>query len=608
MNRKSAGLNGLVVSLLIAAILSSGMPVPAQDLVAMNDISGGSSVFVFKSSAKAAPRRFTPNAGRATRTKAQRLEVAVRVKKQYEVKAASDPGRIKVVAPTELGKSPSMAKGEASKLFTGVGQYYIDRGQFDNAIENFKDALDLDAKNQAAQIGMSDALARQGNDLLVKDQDRAARGKFQQALTYNPKNAAAYFGLGTVASDSDQNKDAIVNYEKALEYDKNLTEIYAPLGIAYYETGEIAKADDMLSKSLTNSEGTADTQYFLGLIRFSQNRNDEALAALQKSAKLDATNADVFYKIGETYDRQSKTKEAMAAYEQAVALKANYPDAYLALGGMYFEASNYPKAIENYKNAAKYRNDNGEIYAALADSYRLNNNWNEAEANYNLAELFMLRKPNYNKAELSDIYNKISYVIVQQCYINKTQNLACKYPAAQTALEKAIALTGDQSDYANLGWINLLVAADEKRYGHKEASAAAFEKARIALERAKAGNPKVTDAVLANLGIVQVEQGNFKGAIESLVPVVPHQPNWPFVPYTLGTAYFKVDDFANAAKYLRTASEADPDNVSYLRSLAYAEIKNKNGKEVKKVIDRLKKLSPGDATQIEQSAKLAKVV
>ena len=52
----------------------------------------------------------------------------------------------------------------------------------------------------------------------------------------------------------------------------------------------------------------------------------------------------------------------------------------------------------------------------------------------------------------------------------------------------------------------------------------------------------------------------------------------------------------------------EPKNVGALSSLAYSEIKRKNKKEVRRIIELLKPLSPGVALKVEQNARLEKVL
>lgn len=594
---------------LIMTICLNGLPAAAQDLVPVSDITGGSSVFVFRNSARATPKRFATSA-KQSRSKAQRLEGVSKIKRQYETQARTDPGRVraKVVEPGRIPPSAkTMPKDQASILFAGVGEYYIDRGLLDDAVDVFREAVTLDDKNVTAHLGLSDALARKGNDLLVKDQAATAKAYFLEALTNNTKNSAAYFGLGAVYSDLDQNAEAIASYEQSLENDKNLTEIYVPLGILYYQTGEIAKADEMLTKALVNSADNLETQFFLGLIRYSQNRNDEALAAFQKAGTIDPTYTEAFYRTGETLVRLKRSKDAIAAYQQTINLKANYFEAFLGLAGANFELENYTEAISAYKTAARLKNDNWEVFAGLGDAYRLSGSFNDAEANYNLATIFITRTSNYNKDEAADIYSKIGYVIGRQCEINMKKFVPCKWPTAVRALEKAVELSGNQLDYANVGWAYYNLARMDIDAKLPDQARPKLELAKTTLQKALAGNPAIVDGVLQNLGAVQIDLGDFAGAIESLKPVVNRRPDWVFSAYALGTAYFKVNDFDNAAKTFRAAVDKDPNNVAALSSLGYAEIKRKNGKEVRKVIDRLKALSPADAFKLEQAAKIAKL-
>ena len=71
----------LLALLMIGVILMSAAPVRSQDLVAVSDLAGGSSVFVFRNTSKAAPKRVIVKA-RPARTQVQRIETANRVSKQ----------------------------------------------------------------------------------------------------------------------------------------------------------------------------------------------------------------------------------------------------------------------------------------------------------------------------------------------------------------------------------------------------------------------------------------------------------------------------------------------------------------------------------------------
>lgn len=597
-----------ISALTIAAIWLAPLTAEAQGLYAVSSITGSSSVFVFRSAAKSV-KRITA-AIKPKRTQEQRLQSVTKIKRQYETIAQTQPreNRAKAIEPNKLPPNArTLPAAQGAKLFAGVGEYYMNRGEYDKAIDFFRDAVTLDSANTEAKNGFSEALGMKGNDLLVSNQAAAAKSVFLEALKYNPKNAAANFGLGEVYAELDQDKEAIAAYEKSLESDKGLTEIYTPLGILYYQAGEIAKADELLTKAIAVSGEGADTQFFLGLVRYAQNRNDEALAAFEKAGTIDPKLAEAFYYSGETLVRLKRAADAVVQYKAAIDIRANYLDAYIGLGEAYFELKNYPDAIAAYKIAAKLKNDNWEIFAGLAEALRESGDYNGAEANYNLAGLFLTRNPEFNKDTAADLYSKVGYVIGLQCEINIKNFVACKWPSAVKALQKAVDIGQKPTDYANLGWAYYNSARMDIDARMPADAVPKLELAKTNLLKALAGDPAIADGVLQNLGAVQIDQGDTKGAIESLKPVVQKRPEWVFSTYALGTAYFKENNFEDAAKMFRSALEKEPNNVSFLSSLGFSEVKRKNGKEVKKIIEKLKTLNLPAALKLEQEAKVAKV-
>ena len=593
--------------ILISAIWLTSIPVAAQDLVAVSSLTGGSSVFVFRSQSRTTIRRVT-SVAKPTRSKAQRIESVAKIKKQYETIAKAAPRLNRAVTVDPAKKPPPTLTGpEASKRFAGIGEYYLAQGNFDQSFDSFRDAIRLDETNETAKVGYSEALALKGNDLLIKDEALTAKGLFLEAIKFNPKNSAAYFGLGDVYSGLGQQAEAIKSYEESLKNDKNLTEIYIPLGILYFQTGEIAKADDLLTKALATSPDNSETQFFLGLVRASQNKNDEALAGFQKAKALDPANAEIYHNIGEVLSRLKRYAEAVPEYQKATSLKPTYFDAWVGLGDAYAALSNYPNAVTAYNAAVKLKNDSWEALAGLGEAYRQTGKFEDAEAKFNLAALFLARVKGYNKDTLAELYSKAGVAISQQCDINTARNVICNWPGAIRAFQKSVDISNNPIDYVNLG-------AAYFRDGHTDAEnkdmAAAtpkLQQAKTALEKAVAGGPPAADYATQNLASVLIDLGDRRGAIELLKKINESKPKDAYTKYQLGAAYFKENDLANAEKWLRDAADGEPTNVGYVVALCETLIGRKNGKELKKVIDRLRPLDPAAAANFEQRMKMLKL-
>lgn len=585
------------------------MPVMAQgDLVPVSDVTGGSSVFVFRGGQRSAPKRYAKS--RSTRTKSQRIESAKKVSRQYTNLAKEAPRRVRstVVVPDDprLPKIPTMPKDEAARLFAGVGEYYMNTEEYDKAIGFFEESIQLDDKYAPSKTGLSEALALKGNEVFVKDDNNPqrldrARQFFERALQFNPKNAPAFFGLAEIYTEQGEELKAVANYELALASDKDLTEIYVPLGILYYQQGEVAKAEELLTKALAASADDPQTQHFIGLIRYMQNRNKEALEAFNKAKTLDPTNAEAFYYAGESLARLDRNEDSIAEYQKAIALRPNYFDAYFGMGSAYYELGKFPESIEAYKQAVRYRNDNIEAYINLGDAYRqTGKNFNEAESAYNLATTFIARKSDYSPDEAAEIYSKVGFVIAKQCEINIKQYKPCKWDAAVIALEKAAELSKSSVDDQNLGWAYYNAARSDMNAKNMDAARPKLEKAKTYLMKAAATNPEYIEGSLLNLGMVLTDMGDYEGAIAALEKVVGKEPKWVFAINELGIAYSKKKDYKKAAELFRKAIDRDTKFAAAHFNLGEAEFRNGNLGEAKKAYQNLKKLGRNDlAAQLE---------
>ncbi len=594
----------VISAALITVFWLTPLAASGQDLVSYSSIASGSSVFVFRNSQSAAKRVVT---AKPVRTQAARLQTVTRIKKQYETIARTNPrpGREKVVTPDNVPRIKSLPPALGSKVLAGVGEYYIQQNDFENAIDILREAMTLDPKNTAAKLGYSEALALKGNDKLEKNLPKEAQPLFTEALANNPKNSAAYFGIGEVYSELGQTGDAISSYQKSLENDPKLTEIYVPLGILYFQTGEIAKADEILTKALAASPERAETQYFFGLVRAKQGRSEEALQAFQKARAIDPNYAEAFYRAGEVLEALNRSGEAVAEYQNAVALKKDYFDAWVGLGGAQYDVGNYAGSVEAFTNAKRLKNDNWQTMAGLGDANLKLGNFNDADGNFKLAATLLMRNADFNKDTAADLYSKAGYALGMQCPLNQAKFIPCQWPSAIKSLEKAVDLGGKPIDYTNLGWAYFNASRVDRSNRMAVEQQAKLQLAKAALQKAIDANPTFIDNALQNFGVVQNDLGDFRGAIETFKKVMEKSDS-SFTRYALGAAYFMLGENDNAAAAFRASVDKDPNNIDALSALGSLEVKRKNLKEANKILDQLKqKKADSAAGKLEQEIKLS---
>lgn len=584
---------GLIVTFIIWSFWLNGLPVRGQDVVTSEDISGG---FTFRVSAKSAQKKNAFRSARnVNRLKKQVVATAKRIRRQTATIAVSKPKRTKTkeVNPNTVNDNilKTKPKGEVSRIFAGVGEYYLKEQNWDKAIEFFRGSIDLDAKNAGAKLGLSEALTRKGDSELEQNAD-AAKLLYREALQYNEKNAGAYAGLGEMYDLLDQKDDALENYRKALSLDSDLTELYTPIGILHYQKGEISEADNYLTKALAVSSDNAETQLFLGLVRYSQNRNEEALAAFRRSIQIDPDSPDAHYYLGETLDRLKNTAEAIDEYKKAVAFNPSYTEAWFDLGVAYYNSEQYNLAVDAYKQTIKLKNDYGEAYANLGDAYRQLKNYDEAYSAYRLASAFL-------KTD-ADIFSKYGYVAG---LIASLPGRASYWNAAIDSLKKAVELSPDFIDYTNLGWAYYNSAKIDDEAGNKAAAREKMLKAKEVLEQSLKLNPKFAASYL-NLGMTQSDLGEYRAAIETLKKADELRADWIPAINELGRAYRANNEVENAAKQFRRTTEIDRNFAVGYFNYAEAQLRLKNMKEAKNAYRELLRIGRRDlSSRLERMTK-----
>lgn len=591
--------------------------VAAQELVPMRDLTGRSSVFLFPGNSRTVSKRFVTQA-RSKRTVQQRADSAKRVNKQFTTLAKAKPRRERsqVVNPDALKIDlKRISKEEASTLFAGVGEYHIDRNEYDQAIDVFREALEMDKTNQRAVLGLSEALALKGNELLAMNSLPVAKIHFDEALTYNNKNAPAYFGLAEIYSAGDKDSEALANYEKALSSDRELTEIFVPLGILYYQSGNFEKADELLTKAVSIDPNDPQAQYFLGLVRLNQDNYQAAQNAFAKAKASDPNMAAAFYYSGESLTRLGNREAAIADFRAAIAKNDKYFEAWYGLGTASFETGDFSEAIRAFERAKTLRNDNAEVVANLGDAYRMSEDpahastrYSLAESNYNLAVLFLERRPDFAvnteiRQLTADLYARIAFAIGKQCEINITQSKPCKWDLAVKALDRGAEISKSDMDYANLGWAYYNAGRTDMEFNYKDRARVKFEKAKENLQRSIDTNPGFLDVPLANLGRVYNNLGEYPAAISVYRRILDKDPRSTDALNELGLAYHNSGNYKEAIVQFKKAIDRDKNFADAYFNLGSAEFKNGNANEVKKIHSKLRSLNRQDLAD-----KLQKVV
>lgn len=560
---------------LSVAVAVSMLPVPrgaqAQDLVASDDLAGGSSVFVFRESrkkpqVKAAGGQVVHGAG-GRQISANNAQMAAAAKKR------------RAVARRQAAIASANRKIALSNTLTAKAEGFLDSDQTDLAISNYRAALVQNPKNTRASEGLSNALTGKGIDAAGATNSDAAIPLFDEAIKLDKQNDVAYAKLGAIYDSRGQKEKAIANYESAIKINPEFSMIYPSLGLLYADAGEVAKAENCLQKSEAASIDSVDSRFLRGVLQFKQNKNQEALASFDRVLELDGRFAEAQYYRGQVLDRLGKNDQSIAAYKTTLEIEPSFAPASFDLGVAYYNQGDYNGAATAYQQTIKLDNNNSQAHANLASTYRQLERYPEANAEYKLASTGI---------KTPDLYSEWGYCL------GKTNEWDKSVARLQTAKE----LSPTAIDNTNLGWGYYNEANAQTAAKDDAAAKANYALAKSTLEVAVQQDPKL-DAAYLNLGSTHNALGEFQLAVNVLKTALGLHRDWGIATNQLGLGYRGLGDLVNAVAAFKRVVDMDGRNSYGLYNLGEAYFASGNKKEAKKVNDQLKKIDPSLSSRLD---------
>jgi protein O-GlcNAc transferase len=569
-----------VSSILFFSINLSCILVFPQDIVASDDITGGSSVFVFRKSRKEPQEKAASGGVRAgggrVRTDKNRFNAQVAASRK---RRADQAKANQAMLAKNRARQQRNARLAASTALTAKADGQLMNGQLDPAIASYREALKNNPQNSEAKLGLSDALAAKGIEVAGDTNNAAGTPYLEEAVTLDPNNDVAYAKLGEVYDARNDSGRARVNYEKALQINPELTALYVPVGISYLNGGEIAKAETSLQNAERRGVSDPELHNLKGMVLYRQNKNAEALAAFEKALSLDARNATAKYYRAAIFDRLNQPDQSLAAYRETVAADPGHSAAWFDLGAMYYNRGNYAEAITAYKEAIRIDPDFYQAHANLASTYRQLERFGEANAEYKLAEVGIKNNP--------DLYLEWGFCL------GKTN----EWDKAIVRLEQARQLSPTAVDDSNLGWAYYNSAQVDKQNKKDAEANAKLIKSKESSQAAVQKDPKL-DAAYMNLGSTNNALGDFEAAVAALNIALSLRRDWVIALNQLGVGYRGLNNLTAAIQQFNRVVALDGNNVTGLFNLGSAQYAAGDKKGAKKTQERLKKLNPNLAVQL----------
>lgn len=218
-----------------------------------------------------------------------------------------------------------------------LGRFLYDRGQFDVALNTFKQAIVLDPKFTLAQLGLADAAVKTG-------EIDAALVAVKQAIQLEPNNPDALWSLAVL-------------YDKELPIPEKAAQAYRQFTDRFPGDPRVIKSQARLNEleppvrrvppvqSIAQAPASRPVTQPAGQLRFKPTMVRNTHASVQA------------YNRGTLYQQQEDWDRAIYFYTRAIENDDTFATAFFNLGSVYWAKGEYGMAKEAYLHAVQLQPD-----------------------------------------------------------------------------------------------------------------------------------------------------------------------------------------------------------------------------------------------------------
>jgi tetratricopeptide (TPR) repeat protein len=204
-------------------------------------------------------------------------------------------------------------------LFSRMGSYYYQLGQWEKALEYYQKAMEIDSTYRPAVVGTAMTYAKKGMlpEMVVLARKLVTKGviaeiveEYKKALSSRPVTAQTSLDLGRLYKELGFEEEAILEFQKASRDPKFFLEACNELGKCFYEQGFKDLAIRQYRKALERPEYSDEE---LLEIRYNLARVHESLGMYREALELynDILVVDIGYKdVSERIKNLSKLGES----------------------------------------------------------------------------------------------------------------------------------------------------------------------------------------------------------------------------------------------------------------------------------------------------------
>ncbi len=273
-----------------------------------------------------------------------------------------DDGESESAAPDS---EPEVAEASSPELHNNMGRIHLRNGDVDEALEEFQQALALDANNAEALLNMASIQQSKGNSQL-------AQHFIERALAVDPNSIGALAQLAELKRDEGDVNEAIRLFAEALALDDSQPFLFQGVGDVLQRAGRYEEAVTAFQHVLSLEPDSFKARYNLGVTYTNMGRVDDAIAIFDEALELDPKNPEVSAtrnNLGAIYLSRGKADLALEHFTAASKAAPFNLEARFNAALIHFDRGDADQAIELWEEAAKLQPNHEQVNLRLGLAY-----------------------------------------------------------------------------------------------------------------------------------------------------------------------------------------------------------------------------------------------
>ena len=242
------------------------------------------------------------------------------------------------------------------------------RGDIDQAITMFRQAIQMDSKYALAYAGLGEAYWRKYRETSDTQWVEPARKNCQLALMLNNQIAPVYLTLGIIEEGAGHHQLALDALEKARQLEPANPSVFSELGAVHEAMGKFDEAESSFHAAAQLRPGDWTSVNSLGGFFYRRGRYQDAIPLFRKVTELAPDNSQGYTNLGATNAMAGQYDAAADNFKKSLALRPN-ASAYTNLGTIYYFLGRCAEAVPMMKQASDLSPKSEQMWGNLGDAY-----------------------------------------------------------------------------------------------------------------------------------------------------------------------------------------------------------------------------------------------